>query len=65
MNRHTVALMGLGIRGKIHLHGILENPDRYEVVGLCDIDPEKIAAANPKRFDEQGILCGSEPIVII
>ena len=35
--KHTVAIMGLGVRGKTHLKGILENPDRYEVVGLCDI----------------------------
>ncbi len=37
MKKHTVAIMGLGVRGKTHLKGILENPDRYEVIGLCDI----------------------------
>lgn len=40
--KHTVAIMGLGVRGKTHLKGILENPDRYEVVGLCDIDEPKM-----------------------
>ena len=24
MSMHTVAVMGLGVRGKIHLHGLLE-----------------------------------------
>lgn len=42
MKKYTVAVMGLGIRGKIHLHGLLENPDRYEIVGLCDIDVPKM-----------------------
>ena len=31
MSMHTVAVMGLGVRGKIHLHGLLENPDYYKV----------------------------------
>ncbi len=37
MKKHTVAIMGLGVRGKTHLKGILNNPDRYEITGLCDI----------------------------
>lgn len=40
--KHTVAIMGLGVRGKTHLKGILENKERYEVVGLCDIDEAKM-----------------------
>ena len=31
MSMHTVAVMGLGVRGKIHLHGLLENPDYYKL----------------------------------
>ena len=42
MKQYTTVIMGLGIRGRIHLHGILENPDRFKVVGLCDIDEEKM-----------------------
>ena len=30
MSMHTVAVMGLGVRGKIHLHGLLENPNYYK-----------------------------------
>ena len=40
MKKHTVAIMGLGVRGKTHLKALLENADRYEVVGICDIRPE-------------------------
>ena len=42
MQQYRTVIMGLGIRGKIHLHGILENPERFKVVGLCDIDEEKM-----------------------
>ena len=42
MSIHTVAVMGLGVRGKIHLHGLIENPEYFKVVGLCDIDVEKM-----------------------
>lgn len=42
--KHTVAIMGLGVRGKTHLKAILENADRYRVVGLCDIDALKMNA---------------------
>ena len=48
MKKHTVAVMGLGVRGKTHLKGLLENPDRYEVVGLCDLRMEAMQAANEK-----------------
>lgn len=40
VQKHTVAVMGLGVRGKTHLKALLENADRYEVVGLCDIREE-------------------------
>ena len=40
MRKHTVAIMGLGVRGKTHLKALLENAERYEIVGICDIRPE-------------------------
>lgn len=42
MKRYTVALVGCGARGKIHLEGFLANPDRFNVVAICDIDAEKL-----------------------
>ena len=46
MKKHTVAIMGLGVRGKTHLKALLENKDRYEVVGICDIRPEVMDAVS-------------------
>jgi predicted dehydrogenase len=43
MNR--VAIAGLGPRGMAHLRGFLENPERFEVVGISDLVNEKVAAA--------------------
>lgn len=42
MNKHTVAVMGLGVRGKIHIHGLLGNPDDFEITGICDIKQEAL-----------------------
>lgn len=42
MKTHTVAIMGLGVRGKTHLRAMLKNPGRYRIVGLCDIDVAKM-----------------------
>ena len=44
--KHTVAIMGLGVRGKTHLKGIMENSDRYEVVGLCDLREDVMKAVS-------------------
>ena len=35
-------------RGKTHLKALLDNKDRYEVVGLCDIRPEVMDAVSEK-----------------
>jgi predicted dehydrogenase len=40
--KYRVALLGLGVRGKTHLKGIVENPDRFEIAALCDIDTQKM-----------------------
>lgn len=58
MHQYTVAIMGLGIRGKIHLNGILSNPDRYRVVGLCDLDTDKMRAVAEEygdKYPESGL----------
>ena len=44
--KHTVVLAGLGARGKIHLRGILENPDRFELVGIFDPSPEVLKSVS-------------------
>lgn len=37
-----VAQAGVGVRGRFHLNGLLGNKDKYELVGLCDINEEKL-----------------------
>ena len=73
MKRYTVAILGLGVRGKIHLHGILENPEAFEVVGLCDLDEAKmqaVAAENhlesvPQFTDAERMLAETRPDVFV
>ena len=42
MNRYTVAIAGLGNRGKTHVKGFSENPDRFEIVGIYDPNPNAV-----------------------
>lgn len=72
MGKHTVAIMGLGVRGKTHLRAILANADRYEVVGLCDIDEakmKKVAEDNglnvPMFTDVEQMLKETRPEVFV
>jgi len=51
MSRYRVAQVGCGSRGKVHLDGWLANPERFEVVALCDLDRDKMSEA----ADERGI----------
>ena len=52
--KHTIAVAGLGARGKIHLKGILENPGRFDLVGVFDPSADAVKAAC-ERFN---IKCG-------
>ena len=70
--KHTVAVMGLGVRGKTHLKGILENSDRYEVAALCDIreDVMKSVAEHfhlnvPLYTDVEKMLAETRPEVFV
>ena len=42
MKRYTVAQVGAGGRGKIHANAFLELTERFELVGLCDLDQDKL-----------------------
>jgi len=46
--KYTVAIAGLGKRGIHHAEAFSKNP-RFEIVGLCDIDPARLEAA-AKQF---------------
>jgi predicted dehydrogenase len=52
MPKYKVAQVGCGHRGGIHLDGWLNNPDRFQVVAVCDLDKEKAArAAESRKLD--------------
>jgi len=42
VSRYTIAQAGIGNRGKVHANAILQLSDRFELVGLCDLDAEKL-----------------------
>lgn len=48
MNKYKVVLAGLGVRGRIHLKGFLENSDRFDVVAICDVNQEVLQKASEK-----------------
>lgn len=45
MKRYTAVVVGLGERGKIHLHGLLSNKERFEVIGICDRHESNLSQA--------------------
>lgn len=70
--RHRVVQVGLGVRGKFHLRGLVENPEAYEIVGLCDLDPKKIEEAKamfgldvPAFTDAETMLRQTRPEVFV
>jgi predicted dehydrogenase len=56
MKRYRVAQVGIGNRGKVHANAFLELADRYELVGLCDIDRPKLDAYAQSRELARAIL---------
>jgi predicted dehydrogenase len=42
MPKHTIALIGCGSRGEMHTRGILANPDRFDLLAVCDMDVERL-----------------------
>jgi len=40
--KYTVAQAGLGNRGKTHILGIQANPDRFDLIAVCDINGERL-----------------------
>ncbi|NQU45368.1 gfo/Idh/MocA family oxidoreductase, partial [bacterium] len=42
MEKHRVAHLGLGPRGITHADAVLELKDRFELVGLCELNEERL-----------------------
>ena len=49
MRKYTVAQVGCGGRDKVHLDGWLHNPERFEVIALCELDEAKMKQAVVER----------------
>ena len=46
MPRHTVAIAGCGSRGRHHAEAFLANPDRFDLVAVCDLDEARLQAVS-------------------
>ena len=57
--RYRVAHLGLGSRGTIHADTFLELDDRYELVGLCELDKARMAEYCNKK-DLNPAVCYSD-----
>lgn len=54
MGKYRVAQVGIGHRGRIHADAFLQLSDRYDLVGLCDLDIGKLNAyAKEKNLSDQ------------
>ena len=67
---YTVAIAGLGKRGMSHADAMAKNA-RFELVGLCDIDEERLGAAKEKfgvaygSADASSMLAETKPDVFV
>src|SRR2546426_11034482 len=48
MHRYRAVLVGCGGRGQSHALGLLANPDRFDLVALCDRNAERLGALAAK-----------------
>ena len=52
MNKYSVLVVGMGKRGMHHATAFNANP-RFQVAGICDIDPKRLADAAGKLGNPQ------------
>ena len=63
-------LVGCGARGESHALGLLANPDRFELVALCDRDAERVGALARKLgisrcyADAEAMLAAERPALL-
>lgn len=64
MKKIRIVVIGMGDRGKIHLHGILKNPALFEVVGICDRNGDTLAqAADQYHIEPQKCFADAEEMM--
>ena len=56
MKKYGVAQVGVGGRGKVHADAFLQLSDRFELVGLCDLDAAKLNAYADSKDLVSGVL---------
>src|SRR6266436_5137350 len=70
MHRYRSVLVGCGGRGQSHALGLLANPDRFELVALCDQDDARLGALAAKLgisrgyADAEAMLAAERPDVL-
>ena len=63
-------LVGCGARGESHAQGLLANPDRFELVALCDRDAERVGTLARKLgisrcySDAEAMLAAERPALL-
>jgi len=64
MKKYRVAQVGVGGRGKIHANAFLKLSEYYEMVGLCDIDKNKLNAyAKDNRLPDNILYTDAEKML--
>jgi predicted dehydrogenase len=64
MAKYSAVQIGLGSRGRIQLRAFLENPDYFEVVGICDIIPASVEEAGKQYYiDESRLYTNAETML--
>lgn len=70
MTRHRAVVVGCGPRGQSLGRGLLAHPERFALVAVCDLDPEKREAAAPALgvarayADTEAMLAAETPDVL-
>ena len=64
MKKYRVAQTGAGVRGRAHLNAFLKLSDRFQIVGLCDIDASKLKeVAGEKNIPVENLYSDTEKML--
>ena len=71
MHKYRTVVLGIGVRGRTHIKGLLES-GRFEITALCDLDKEKMQSAAsdfsldvPLYTDAEAMLRDQSPEVFV
>lgn len=65
MGKIKVVVIGLGDRGCVHIYGLQGNNDEFDIVGICDIDNERLtAAAKEYNIDENKLFNDADTMLL-